>query len=71
LNSYPAGGVFLTLTAQAPAKELGADLDNWRTSIMDYLSNPSAKDGKSIWQLASNYFWSMVICIDFLPNACC
>jgi hypothetical protein len=34
---------------------VGGDLDGWRTSIMNYLSNPSAKFDRSIWQLANNY----------------
>jgi hypothetical protein len=37
------------------SSELGADLDDWRTPIMDYLSDPSAKVDESVQQLADNY----------------
>ena len=37
------------------SNELGADLDDWRTPIMDYLSDPSAKVDERIQQLADNY----------------
>jgi hypothetical protein len=50
--------------------DVGADLDDWRTSIMDYLSNPSAKVDKSFRQLAYNSIMTNNDLIDLLPNAC-
>jgi hypothetical protein len=37
------------------SSDVGANLDGWRSHIMDYLSNPIAKIDQSIRQLACNY----------------
>jgi hypothetical protein len=50
--------------------DVGADLDDWRTSIMDYLSNLSAKVDKSFRQLAYNSIMTNNDLIDLLLNAC-
>jgi hypothetical protein len=52
------------------SSDVRAELDDWRTPIMDYLGNPSAKIDKSFQQLACNSIMTNIDLIDFLPNAC-
>jgi hypothetical protein len=51
--------------------DVGADLHDWRTPLLAYLRDPSAKLDKSVWQVLSNMCCTMMSFTEEPPKTCC